>query len=228
MTKGESAKQNAAIYIRVSTAEQTEESQVEPCREFCEQKGYNVIGVYADHARSAYKTVRRKKYEEVMELVKKRKIKHVIVWALDRWTRRGPQELKSNIEYLATCGVQIHSVKEQWLESINLPGSIGMVVRDFFFGMIAWMAEEESKRKSERVRESKKFQSAKKKGTVGRPGLPERAKKDIIKYLKEGKTYDWIHQNVTYKIKYGKIKHVSPATISQIKKSRFRNGEGKD
>jgi len=219
---------DAVIYVRVSTDLQTEESQLEPCREFCKKRGYNIVGEYADHAKSAYKNTKRTGYDNIMELVKKRKIQHIVVWALDRWTRRGPLELKHNIEYLSIHNVSMHSVKEEWLDSINLPGSMGTVVREFFFGMIAWMAEEESRKKSERVLDSKKFQKAVKKGKVGRAGIPESVKKEVIKYLKEGKSYSWIHQNVTYKVKYGKVRHVSPATITNIKKSSFKKGDGEE
>ena len=103
---------------------------------------------------------------------------------------------------------------------------MGMVVREFFFGMIAWMAEEESRKRSERVLDSEKFQKAVQKGKVGRAGIPESAKQQVIEYLKQGKSYSWIQKHVTYKVKYGKVRHVSPATISNIKKSSFKKGDG--
>ena len=214
----------AVIYIRVSTDEQTEQSQLEPCKKFCLEHGYEVVDVCRDHAKSAYKNVKRKGYDQVMHLVKKREIGHVVVWALDRWLRKGPKELRNSVDYLNMYDVQLHSVSEYWIESINLPGSMGNLIKDFFFGLMGWLAERESKRLSERVLTSEKFIKAKKKGKVGRATIADEVKNRVIEYLREEKSYRWISQNVTYKVKYGKVRHVSVATISDIKKSALEKG----
>jgi len=214
----------AVIYIRVSTDQQTEESQKKPCLNLCKEKGWEVIDIFADHAKSAYHNVKRKKYEEVLELVKKRKIKHIVVSALDRWTRKGADELKDTISYLGLYDVQLHSVRESWLELINIPGGIGKVVKDFMIGMVGWTAEKESKDKSDRVKTSKRYQKALKKGKVGRPGVAKQVEKQVLDLLNKGKSYSYIEQNVTYKAKYGKVKHVSAPTISKIKKSALEKG----
>jgi DNA invertase Pin-like site-specific DNA recombinase len=120
--------------------------------------------------------------------------------------------------YLSSYDVQLHSVKDNWIENINLPGSMGMLMRDFFFGLMAWLAEEESERRSERVLSSEKFQKAKKKGTIGRKEISQEVKDAIIEKLKEGKSYRQIHNEVTYKIKHGKVKHVSIGKVSEIAK----------
>ena len=213
----ESDKKNAAIiYLRVSTDIQTEESQLEPCRVLCKQRGYIVEGIYSDHARSAYTTVLRPEYKKVLNLVKQRRVHHIVVWSLDRWCRRGARELKNTIEVLERYGVNLHSVKEQWLETVNISGGIGDVVKDFLIGIVGWIAHQESQLKSERIKDSIKFKAALRKGKVGRPSLSSNIRRQIEAYLKQGKSYRWIHDNVRYKIKYGKIKHVSIATISKI------------
>ena len=141
----------AVIYLRVSTEQQTEESQLQACRILCDERGYDVEGVYSDHARSAYKTISRPGYMNVMKLVKQRRIQHVILWSLDRWCRRGAKELKNNVELLGVYGVQLHSVQEQWLETINIPGGIGDVVKDFLIGIVGWIAHQESQLKPARI-----------------------------------------------------------------------------
>lgn len=208
----------AAIYIRVSSEKQTVENQEPPCRDYCKKNKYEVYGVFVDEAKSAYHNIKRKQHEKVLELVRKKEIQHIVVWALDRWTRRGPKELKDSIDYLSVYNVQLHSVQEIWLDTINIPG-IGNVVKDFLVGIVGWIAHEESLRKSERVKASKKYQKALKKKTVGRPKIPNHVKKTILELLNEGKTYSYISKNVTYKAKYGKIKHVSAPTISEVRKS---------
>jgi len=209
----------AVIYIRVSTEDQTEISQLKPCEAFCEKNGYSVVDVIKDHARSAYKNVERPGYNKILTMVKKKQINHVVVWAIDRWTRKGPTELKNSIEYLSFYKVQFHSVQENWIENINLPGAMGNVIRDFFFGMMAWMAEEESKHISERVKNSKRYQKALKKGKVGRSNLPEKTVQEVLKLINEGKSYRYIHNNVIYKSKFGKENKVSIGAISNIANS---------
>jgi DNA invertase Pin-like site-specific DNA recombinase len=211
------------IYLRVSSANQTEESQLSPCKKFCEERNYDIIDVYKDHAKSAYKNVIRPSYDKVNELVKQRKIDHIVVWALDRWTRRGAKELQNTIDYLSAYNVQLHSVQESWLESINMPGGIGNVIRDFFIGLIGWMSKQESDLKSERILASKKFQKAKDKGLVGRDALSKETTNEVTKLLSEGVSYRKIHNLVTYKLKFGKVKHVSIGTISSIAKNLRSN-----
>ena len=90
----------AVIYLRVSTGQQDEKSQLKACQSFCNERGYEVVGIFSDHGKSAYKVSLRPEYLKVMKLVKQRRIQHVVVWSLDRWCRRGARELKSTIEVL--------------------------------------------------------------------------------------------------------------------------------
>jgi DNA invertase Pin-like site-specific DNA recombinase len=213
----------AIIYLRVSTDMQTEESQLEPCKNLCKEKNYEVIGIVKDHSRSAYKNVKRPGYDKIMDMVKNREMSHIVVWALDRWTRKGSQELKNNIDYLQGYDVQLHSVQEQWIESINMPGGMGQLFKDFFIGLSGWLAQEESKKLSERIKGSEKFQKAKKKGKLGRSTLPAEVVKEVLKKLEEGKSYRQVHREVTYKAKHGKIKNVSVGKVAEIANLRSKN-----
>jgi len=214
---------NAAIYIRVSGEEQTEDSQRQPCIDYCTHHGWNIVTVFSDHAKSAYKNVKRPQYEKVLALVRQRSVDHIVVWSLDRWCRRGPRELRSTIDYLGVYSVQLHSVKEQWIESINMPGSLGQTFKDFMIGIVGWLAEQESTRKSERVKESIRYQRALKKGKVGRPGLPDAVKQRIAAFLNQGRSYSYIRKYVTYEGKYNRVHHVSVATINAVRKSLSTN-----
>jgi len=211
------------IYLRVSSDSQTEESQLELCEELCKKKEYEIVGVYKDHAKSAYKNVKRPSFDKVNELAKNREIDHVVVWALDRWTRRGPREFKNSVDYLSAYGVQLHSVREQWVENLNLPDSIGILIKDFCFGVMAWMSEADSQHTSECIKNSKKYKKAMERGLVGRNPLPEHVVSKVTKRLNEGKSYKQIHDEVTYKVKYGKVMHVSIGTISSINRE-IKNG----
>lgn len=216
--------EQAIIYIRVSSEQQTEKSQLDPCLKFCEEHKWVVAGVLSDHAKSAYKNVKRPQYDRALSLSKNKDIKHIVVWALDRWCRRGADELKETIAYLGAYGVQLHSVQEAWLDAINVPG-VGNLVKDFLIGIVGWMAKTESDLKSERVKSSKKYQKALKKGTVGRPSVMDELYPSVLKLLNEGKSYRTISAKITYKAKHGKIKHVSVATITEIKKQALEKGD---
>lgn len=209
----------AVIYVRVSTEYQKPESQIKPCENFCKRKNYELQNVFVDKARSAYKNVKRPGYESVMELVKKRKIEHVVVWSIDRFTRRGPEEFRNTIQYMTFYNVKFHSVKEDWIETINPDNAVGKIMRDFMFSILSWMAEAESQRRSERVKASVKYQKAIDKGLVGRSTLPEDVVDKVISLLEKGESYRKINKLVTYKAKYGKVKHVSIGKISDIAKT---------
>lgn len=209
--------EKVAIYLRVSTEKQTEQSQLEPCKKYCEEKGWEIIGIYPDRGTSAYKNVYRPRYEEVLKLVRKRMIQHIVVWALDRWTRKGPSDIKNSVEYLSMYNVQLHSVQEQWIESINIPG-IGQAFRDFFLQYSGWLAQVESQRISERIKTSERFQKAIQKGLVGRPSIYDEVEPKILELLKLGKTWREIKEQVTYTSKYGKVHHVSDPVINMVKK----------
>jgi len=215
--------EQAIIYIRVSSEQQTEKSQLDPCLKFCEEHQWTVAGVLSDHAKSAYKNVKRPQYDRVLSLVKNKKIKHVVVWSLDRITRRGVDDLRSVISYFEAYDVQLHSVQEHWIEKITQPGL--SFLRDFAYDLLAWIAKSESDRKSELVKNSKKYKRALKKGTVGRPSVMDALYVPVLELLKAGKSYRKISAEITYKAKYGKIKHVSVATINEIKNRAIENGD---
>lgn len=212
----------AVIYLRVSTRQQTESSQLEPCKEFCKQKGFDIVAIKKDHGKSAYKSIVRSGYNDVIDMVKNKQVEHIVVWALDRWTRRGHRELMNTITYLEKYNVQLHSVKEQWIDDIT-QGDLSFV-RDIVLNVLGWMAEQESKKISQRIKTSDKYQKAKRNGDVGRPSILEQVESKVVEYLNAGKSYRWIRDNVTYKAKHGKVKHVSIATISHINKA-LKNGK---
>jgi len=215
-------KERAVIYLRVSTGNQTEESQLEPCKKLCDNSNYEIIAVKRDHGKSAYKAIKRKQYNEVIDMVKNKKVDHVVVWALDRWTRRGHRELISTINYLEKYNVQLHSVKEKWIDEIT-KGELSFV-RDIVLNVLGWIAQQESKRKSERVLSSERFQKAKQDNIVGRPSIQEQIYEEVVNLLKNKKSYRYISKHVTYKAKHGKFKNPSIATISYIAKS-LENGD---
>lgn len=82
-----------AIYCRISqdlTGESASPAiQEKECRRYAEERGYDVIHVYTDRDRSAYKQdVHRPEYEALLDAMATGEIDGVLVWKLDRLMRR--------------------------------------------------------------------------------------------------------------------------------------------
>lgn len=83
----------AALYIRVSSEEQVRHgyslsSQRQRLNEYCKEKKYKIVDIYADEGKSARTKLRNRK--ELLRLVgdvKENKIDRIIFWRLDRWFR---------------------------------------------------------------------------------------------------------------------------------------------
>ena len=82
----------AAIYIRISRAKRVlldAQRQEPPCRSFCEEHGWQVVEVYVDDNRSAYrKSVKRESFECMLADVRAGKIDAIVSWKIDRLLRR--------------------------------------------------------------------------------------------------------------------------------------------
>lgn len=83
----------AAIYIRVSTEEQTVnglslEAQKEALINHAKERGYRIVDIYADEGITARKQIKnRKELQRLLADVKKDKIDVILVTKLDRWFR---------------------------------------------------------------------------------------------------------------------------------------------
>ena len=86
-------KKRAALYIRVSTEEQAKHGyslaeQEHDLRQYAEQHGYIIIGVYADEGISARKALsRRKALQRLLDDVRAGVVNIIVFKCLDRWFR---------------------------------------------------------------------------------------------------------------------------------------------
>ncbi len=142
----------ACIYLRTSTREQHPENQLEDCLTFAESRGYDVPEKYIFIEQvSAYRDPdKRTKYKKVKELAHEGKIKAVVCWSISRWVRNR-ENLIRDINFLTYRGCNLHSVKESWLEDVNIKGPIGDALQTFLIGLVGALAELESIQRSERV-----------------------------------------------------------------------------
>ena len=140
----------AVIYLRTSTKDQNPENQKNECLMFSKNRNYEVIEILQEEL-SGFKDIVRPNYDKVVQMARNGEIQAVIVWAMDRWVRNR-DTLLEDVIILRNYGVKLHSVKEAWLEAINIDGSLGRTIQDFLLGLIGSIAEMESQRKSERVK----------------------------------------------------------------------------
>jgi len=75
-----------AIYARVSTTDQSTESQLLDLRRYTEERGWNIFKEYVDEGISGTKDS-RPALNELMNDAKKRRFDVVLVWRFDRFAR---------------------------------------------------------------------------------------------------------------------------------------------
>jgi len=131
-----------AIYVRVSTAEQSVDSQLRDLREFCSARGLRDVVEYCDAGVSGMKDS-RPAWNRCWDAVQKGRHHMLIVHALDRVGRSLPH-LVMIMEYLRSHNIALVSYRE----NIDLSTSAGKMLA----GMFALMAEYERNIISERTK----------------------------------------------------------------------------
>jgi len=151
----------AVIYLRVSTDKQEELNQLPVCEALAKELGITEWDVIQEKM-SAYKNPDRE------SLRKLEAYKHVIVSAYDR-LHRNREAFVNLMALFAYNGIKIHTAQERWMEALyKIPAPFDKIITDMMIQFVGWMAEEESKKRSSRV----KMAYERDKDTVkwGRPG----------------------------------------------------------
>lgn len=142
-------KKRAALYVRVSTAEQRDhglsvDSQIDALKDYCRDHGFEVAAIYNDAGISA-----RKKYKsrpallQLLEDCKQHKVDVILFTKLDRWFR-------SVADYYAVQSI-LDSAKIPWRaiwEDYETETSAGV----FKVNIMLSIAQAESDRTSERIK----------------------------------------------------------------------------
>jgi site-specific DNA recombinase len=136
----------AGIYIRISRArrELLDAQRQPPCEAFCADHGWQVIEVYIDDNRSAWKRdIRRDAFERMLADVRAGKINGVVTWQADRLLRT-VEDASAIINIAKSFGTTIANVGG----TIDLSTASG---RKRFYDL-AVAAEYESDLRSERLK----------------------------------------------------------------------------
>ena len=140
---------DAATWLRVSTGHQDSDNQAPDVDRFTTHHGYEVAWTYtvSDSAWNGgrdggeYKRV----LQQALDDAHAGKFSVLVVWALDRITREGAEGALRIIRQFRERGCIVVSVKESWLNS-------SPEVQDVLVAFAGWMAQQESDRRSERIR----------------------------------------------------------------------------
>jgi len=155
-----------ACYARISTCNQSHDSQTRDLKKHVRQYAGDVSW-YKEVASGA--ADERPELERLGRDIAAGKVGRVLIWALDRVSRRGILDGLQRLRAWLQAGVEVHSVREPWVASTADPG-----MRELLLSVAFWAAEMERNRTRERVRAG--LQAAKARGVrLGRrPGTKAR------------------------------------------------------
>jgi DNA invertase Pin-like site-specific DNA recombinase len=206
-----------AIYCRVSTNKQELENQLHQLRQYAEKSNWEIFKEYTE-AKSG-KENRRPQFNRMFKDAHKKMFQIVLFWSLDRFSRSGTLYTLQKLKELNNLGIAWHSYQDQYFSSVD------ETWRDVLISIMSTLAKMEREKISQRTKAGLERVKAKGK-TLGRKPIPQSVINEVIKLLKEGTlSYRQISQRVTYKTKYGKVHHVSPAMITQIKNKCLERGD---
>lgn len=139
---------NYAIgYERVSDDKQVKEGvslemQRAKIKAYCELNDLELVGFYGDPGISAKDIKHRPGMRAVMDMVRRKRIQHVVTYKLDRMARNTVEALQV-AEEMDNSGVSLHSITEK----LDTKSAIGR----FFFTLMASLAEMERRQIAERT-----------------------------------------------------------------------------
>ena len=138
----------AAVWLRVSESNgrQTTDNQTPDVERLVSQRGMTEVARYvvSDSASNPGDEY-RETLARMLADAHAGKWSVLVVWAADRLTREGIEALLSIVRRLRESNCTLISVQEPWLNGSD-------ATTELLLAIGAWMAEQESKRRSERVK----------------------------------------------------------------------------
>ena len=186
-----------AIYVRVSTHEQTTENQVRELTEWADRAGHEIVAMYDDNGVSGAKGREyRIEFDKLLKGAVRREFDLVAAWSVDR-LGRSLQDLIGFLQELHGAGVDLY-LHQQALDTTT-PGGKAM------FQMMGVFAEFERSMISERVKAG--LARTKAKGTkLGRPKVSKEREAQILELRSDGMGM----------IKIGKELGVGTSTVQRV------------
>lgn len=138
--------ENCVIYARFSSHGQNEQSieaQVRICKEYAENKGFDVVNLYTDKARTGTNDA-RPAFQKMIADAKTGAFQYILVYMFDRFARNRRDSIIYKEMLKDKYGVKVISALEPIAEDEG---------GEFYEMFLEWNAEKYSKRLSKRVRD---------------------------------------------------------------------------
>ena len=132
----------AALYLRVSTADQTTMNQELELKKYCERESLEIYNIYKDEGVSGSKTT-RPELDKMLTDMRERKFEVIVVWKFDR-LGRSTSHLLQVLQELNNRNVRLIATSQ----SIDTSTPMGK----FFFTILAGFAEMEREIITERIK----------------------------------------------------------------------------
>ena len=163
-----------ALWVRVSGGDQTTANQLGPLQAEAKRRSLAVVRVF-DVTASGYAGQQERQLSELVGGIRRHEYACVIVWAIDRLTRQGVSETLQAVHRITGAGGALVSLQESWVETSG-------ELRDLLLSIVGWVANFESRRRSERIKAGLDRRRAA--GlTVGRkPGAKDRKPRRVSGY----------------------------------------------
>ncbi len=207
------------IYLRTSTEEQNPENQLKDCKQLATQlklKNYETV----EDKISGWKDIERNGFDKIVEAIKRKEVEHLICWDLDR-LYRNRKKLIAFFELCKIYNCKIHSFRQQWLESLNsIPSPFNEIMHNLMLQVMGWLAEEESNKKSERVknavRKERGITKSYKGNRWGRKPISKSVVVEVLDLHKQGKSIRQISRVVFYWDKNNNKRNLSVGGVHKI------------
>lgn len=212
---------NNIIYIRTSKEEGNPENQLASILSMLPED-QRELAVIVTEQQSAFKDdfKVRPKFAALQADIKTRLVKAIYVWDLDR-IYRNRLKLKQFLELCKVYKIKVYSFRQQWLNDINnIPDPWNEIIYDLLINILGWMAEDESKKRSDRVKASTRIKKGKtysyKGNKWGRKSLPKQTINRILEKYKEGFTVRDIAMMIKTTDKNNNQKPISKSAVHKV------------
>lgn len=187
-----------ALYLRVSTADQTVENQERELRAVAERAGWHIVATYRDEGISGAKgRDKRPGFDQLLKAATRREIDMVAAWSVDR-LGRSLQDLVGFLSEIHGSGVDLY-LHQQAIDTSTAAGKA-------MFQMMGVFAEFERSMIRERVNSG--IARAKSKGQrFGRPKVSLETEEKVRGLLRQGHGM----------LKAAKLAKVGSGTVQRIK-----------
>lgn len=216
------------IYLRTSTEEQNPESQLKDCLTLIEQEEYKV---YEDKQSAWKENIERINFNKIKQSIKMHQINKLVVWDLDR-IYRNRKNLLGFFQFCKFHKCKIISFRQKFINEMQelvLPQGFEFIkdmMIDNFLQFLGWIAEDESQKKSDRVRAAirttKDGAYSYRGNKWGRKEISNQAINKILELHQQGKSLREICKLVQYADKNNNMRNVSLGVVHKITAKKHR------